>query len=287
MADFWIRDHASRVLGPVGLAVLRDLIEAGRLAGIEAVSRDGIDFKPVSEVVEVAYLLAREAKRQDDKIEAERISERMETLRGKSPHDVFELPPSATLQDFRDAFFRLAKQYHPDRLHEHATPELRLAYDALFHFLGQTMAVVEKSLPATPPPKPPAPSPKPASAVLPEEFVGLKPATDGRVQVEVQVTIANAGMFTEHELVNLAREGVFLPPTLRLPLGSTIDLKFHFTNPARVIALRGRVIFENAASGRGRAGIGVKFLNLRDEDKLFLATFVRFAQQQRENAQPR
>jgi len=284
MADVWIRDDVGRVLGPIGVEVLRDLISAGRLSAIQSASRDGTTFVPVAEVPEVADLVAKDARRQDDRAEAERIGNVLHVLKSRAPHEVFELPATASLEQFKTAFFRLAKHYHPDRLPADAMPELRLAYDSLFHFLAQTMAQVERL--ATAPPAPTAANaPKgstpsggykaaaPARSYGTEAFVGLKQQPDGGAELEVRVTPATVSMFTENDLVNLAKDGVFVPMTQGIPLGSVIELRFVFDE--RTISARGRVVFENFGGRRGKPGIGLKFVRLQDADRTFIADYVK------------
>ena len=285
MADVWIRDDAGRVLGPIGVEVLRDLISAGRLSAIQSASRDGTTFVPVAEVSEVADLVAKDARRQDDRVEAERIGNVLHVLKSRAPHEVFELPTTASLEQFKTAFFRLAKHYHPDRLPADAMPELRLAYDSLFHFLAQTMAQVERLLTASAPAPTAANAPRgstpsggykaaaPARSYGTEAFVGLKQRPDGESEMEVRVTPATVSMFTENELVNLAKDGVFVPVTQGIPLGSVIELRFVFDD--RTIAARGRVVFENFGGRRGKPGIGLKFVRLQDADRTFIAEYVK------------
>lgn len=281
MADVWIRDDVGRVLGPIGVAVLRDLISAGRLSRIQAASYDGQRFVAVADVPEVADLVAREARKHDDRSEAERIGGVLHVLKSKQPHEIFELPANATLDQFKSAFFRLAKHYHPDRLPADSLPELRLAYDSLFHFLAQTMAAVERQLSAAPASPPPAAAPAPATPAAPKSnaryeagsFVGLVDRPDGAVEMEVKVSPANVSIFTENGLVNLSKDGVFLPLKQGLPLGTMLELRFLVES--RTIPARCRVVFENFGGQRGKAGLGLKFVRLADADRAYLVDYVK------------
>lgn len=291
--NVWIRDDAGRVLGPIGLGVLRDLVAAGRIARIQSASRDGEQFVPLREVPEIADLVASEARRADDKMEADRIASLLHEMRGRPAHEVFELPESASLDEFKSAFFRLAKQYHPQRLPADALPELRLAFDALFHFLATTMAQVEMRLA----PKPAAKSAgaastpsggRPAATATggvaapgrygAESFVGLVQRPDGQPAVHVKVVPASIGMFVDNPLVNLAKDGVFLPTQGGLPLGSLVEMTFEIEGAARTVSARGRVVFENVGGRSGKPGIGLKFVRLADGDRAFLAEYVKRVQ---------
>ena len=284
--NVWIRDDAGRVLGPIGLAVLRDLVAAGRIARIQAASRDGQQFLPLKEVPEIADMLAKEARRADDKLEADRIGNLLHEMKSRQPHEVFELPEGAPLDDYKSAFFRLAKQYHPQRLAPDALPELRLAYDSLFHFLAMTMAQVEVRLaasrPATGTPsagRPAAGAPSASGRYGAENFVGLVQRPDGTPALEIRVSATTAGIFVDNALVNLTKDGVFLPLQSGLPLGSLVELTFVFDDPPRTVTGRGRVVFENVAGKTGKPGIGLKFVRLSDPDRAFLTDYVKRVQE--------
>ena len=84
-------------------------------------------------------------------------------------------------------------------------PELRLAYDSLFHFLAQTMASVERRIVAAGPSAAPASAPVPAPAAAPKSnahyeagsFVGLVDRPDGEVEMEVKVSPSNGSSAPE------------------------------------------------------------------------------------------
>lgn len=280
--NVWIRDDAGRVLGPIGLGVLRDLVAAGRITRIQAASRDGQQFVPLKEVPEIADLVAKEARRADDKLEADRIAMLLHDMKARPPHEVFELPETATLDEFKAAFFRLAKQYHPQRLPADALPELRLAFDSLFHFLATTMAQVEMRLAqkaaATAKPAAPAATSSASSRYGADTFVGLLQRPDGQPALHVKVTPATAGIFVDNPLVNLAKDGVFLPLQSGIPLGALVELTFEFDDPARAVSARGRVVFENVAGKTGKPGVGLKFVRLTEPDRAFLAEYVKRVQ---------
>jgi len=54
-------------------------------------------------------------------------------------------------------------------------------------------------------------------------------------------------MFTQHALVNLSTQGVFLPTSRPIPLGTLLDLLFVFED-SHQITTRGRVVWENVGS---------------------------------------
>src|SRR5687767_11536133 len=57
MGNYWVGDNRGRVLGPVTLDALAQLLKAGRLAGLDRASRDGKEFKPIDQVPELHQLI--------------------------------------------------------------------------------------------------------------------------------------------------------------------------------------------------------------------------------------
>ncbi len=310
-SNYWLQDAQGRVLGPVGMAVLRDLVSNGRIKDVSRVSRDGRDWYPLAQVREIHELFQTSSKHQDELAEARRLRQLIEDYRTRPPSEIFGLELNADLETHRQAFFRLVKQYHPDRLPADAHADLRHAYLEIFHFLAATMAKAEADIlrmqkPA-PPPRVSEPTPKPKPIVQPvgqvlpakkppvggvgadfvnaptgtfksaskgykpEEFVGLQRREDGRIEANIRVTLENAGMFTDHKLVNLSKGGVFLAMSQRLALGTNVEVIFHFDNPQREVKARGKVIWE---SGGKESGIGIKFTMLTEADQQFLQSYV-------------
>lgn len=267
MADFWIEDEQGRVLGPIGVGILRDLITAGRLERIARASRDGRTFAPLAEITEVAGLVRDQLRQRDEAAEAGRLREAMEELRTRPLHEVFGVERGATLAEYREAFLRLVKQYHPDRVRPEAHPDLRQAHDEIFHFLGSRMVDAERLLAA----RDPAPS---APTWAAGEFVGLVPREAGSVDIRVRVTRETADIFTRHSLVNLERDGVFVPDVGPLAIGTRVEATFRFEPGARTVVVRGKVVLIDAGAKHRRPGVGVKFLNLSDDDRAFVRSFL-------------
>jgi tetratricopeptide (TPR) repeat protein len=94
------------------------------------------------------------------------VLEKFEGLKGKTHFEVLELEPNAGPDKIKDAYFRLAKRYHPDSHHREAVLEdVKDKLDAVFIRLGEaydvlrnprTRASYESSLkmqaPTAPPP---------------------------------------------------------------------------------------------------------------------------------------
>ncbi|HMK74460.1 MAG TPA: PilZ domain-containing protein [Myxococcaceae bacterium] len=321
-SSYWIGDAEGRVLGPVALDVLQDLVSSGRLQDVTRASADGRRWGPPEQYPEILALLLNaprpEALLELERQEAGRVWEQLRAMQGKVPHEVFGIEQAASVDAYRNAFFKLVKRFYPDRVRAQAHPDLRRAYSDAFHFLSRLMVHIETELAAgrtvgampsirdTPVPAPaprftplqpartggggprPALRPLPRGPVAPErpsyqahEFVGFR-RHDDRVEVTVRVTAQNSVMFTQHPLVNLQSGGVFVASKTSLPLGTPVDMVFHFDEPAREIKARGRVILENAgADPRAPVGFGVRLVALPDSEKSFVQAFLQKAASRR------
>ena len=138
MSNYWIGDAAGRVLGPLTLQALRDLIGSGRMKKVNRASRDGTTWVPIESFDEVKDLLAKAAPSPAaDQENAERIRTQLRLLQGrKTPHEVFGMLPTANLDELRLAFFRMAKRFSPEHLGPETHPELRRASQEMFDFLS-------------------------------------------------------------------------------------------------------------------------------------------------------
>jgi len=313
-SSYWIGDAEGRVLGPVTLDVVQELVSTGRLQDVTRASSDGQRWGPPEQFPEILALLLHaprpEALLELERQEAGRVWDQLRGMQGKAPHELFHIEQGASVDAYRNAFFKLVKRFYPDRVRAQAHPDLRRAYSDAFHFLSRLMVHIENELAAgrtasamptmrvtplsTPVARPvqpvqfPAPErPKPAMRPLPKtpepaarptyeatEFVGLE-RRDDRVEVTVKVNARNSAMFTQHPLVNLQSGGVFLACHTSLPLGTPVEVVFRFDEPEREIKARGRVILENAgADPRTPVGFGVRLVSFRDAEKNFVQAFL-------------
>jgi uncharacterized protein (TIGR02266 family) len=318
MASYWIGDAEGRVLGPVALDVVQELVRTGRLQDVTRASTDGQRWGAPEQFPEILALLLHAPKPEVllelERQEAGRVWEQLRAMQGKAPQELFRLEQDASVDAYRNAFFKLVKRFYPDRVRVQAHPDLRRAYSDAFHFLSRLMVHIENELAAgravgampalrdTPlpmlAPKLPkaaspetAPEPKsvrrpaarnPGRATYePGEFVGLV-RRDDRVEVTVKVNARNSAMFTQHPLVNLQSGGVFLACHTSLPLGTPVEVVFCFDEPAREIKARGRVILENAGGDpRAPVGFGVRLVTLPDSEKNFVQAFLQAAASRR------
>jgi uncharacterized protein (TIGR02266 family) len=293
MSDYWISDAQGRVLGPIGLEVLRHLVQAGRLRDLTEASRDGRHFAELRSFPEVANLIAEAStthREEQDKQEALRLVEELQTLRGKQVHEVFGLPEDASIDAFRASFFSMVKRFYPARLPQETHEELRQAYAAMFHFLSRLMEQIEhRAVPPAPPLParaspgrplmltPPPPKARPTYHL--QEFVGWERRDDNRVYADLRITLQSVGLLTEQQAVNISNGGVFLATQRMIPLGERLELTLHFDDPPRDIKARGMVVWQNEDPAPSQPrGVGVRFTQLDAEDCRFISYYIKKAQ---------
>jgi uncharacterized protein (TIGR02266 family) len=152
MPEYWIGDAEGRVLGPVSLDVVQDLVNTGRVTEITRVSRDGRNWGVPASFPEVMALLLNaplpEALLQSERQEAGRVKEQLRSMQGRPPHEIFRLDRNASVDAYRNAFFKLVKRFYPDRVRAQAHPDLRKAYADAFQFLSRLMVHIERELAA-------------------------------------------------------------------------------------------------------------------------------------------
>ncbi|MBZ4421054.1 TIGR02266 family protein [Myxococcus sp. RHST-1-4] len=148
---------------------------------------------------------------------------------------------------------------------------------------------VVHAAPAAPPPTPMRPEPvvarAPAQSTVRKaataptyssaEFVGLERRSDDRIHADVKVTLQNAGIFTDHRIINLSSGGLFIATDKPLRLGTQVELTLRFDDPARVMTLRSSVIWENSLEdGKNPRGYGLRLSHLRQEEKEFIQKYL-------------
>ncbi len=287
--NFWLCDEEKRVLGPVGLEVVRELFKAGRLTVRTLVMREGApagSWSQMTALPELADLFAADAAEKrlaEERAQAKKIDERIRSLRDLPPHAVFGVPTDAPLDDYRAAFFRLSKAFHPDRLPETAAPELKDACALAFRFLSGLLVRVENGLQRIPAPRngakpdpqqsaPPRSFTPAPDRYAPESFVGLVPESDGYAAT-VKVTARSAGMFVEHPLVNIKQSGFYVASETVLPIGTNVKVNLQFDDTGHTIQSRGRVSLE-AARGAKVRGFGVTMSQLDPKDRRFIEEYL-------------
>ncbi|MHA7633546.1 TIGR02266 family protein [Corallococcus sp. M7] len=161
VVGYWVGDSLGRVLGPLQLQAFRDLISSGRLKTAVRASRDGSNWVALQDLPEVRDLFTTAAPTPSiETQQAERLRNQLRGLLHLPPHEVFGLKPQASLDEFRLAFFRMAKRFSPEHLSPDLHPELRKVSVEIFDFLSRRIREAETLFlqgamhpPAPPPPR--------------------------------------------------------------------------------------------------------------------------------------
>src|SRR5215472_3695600 len=282
---YWICDSGGRILGPLAIETLRQLLASGRVKDVVRVRKDSESWQRLEQVPEVAAAL--ETAGELPQLEVARIRSWLAEFRGRPVHEVFGVGREASIEQYQVAYFRMVKAYHPARLPAGSPEELRSACVEMFQFLAKLMAAVERGSDGATPPSGSrgVTNGSPATATQtrkqfsygPDEFVGIAPGKNF-LHATVRVTPQNVQMFTQHALVNLSTQGVFLPTSRPIPLGTLLDLLFVFED-SHQITTRGRVVWENVGVTSMGAGLGVRFIRLAKDDQEFIQRFVDKAKQ--------
>lgn|GEM_PF-349411 len=141
---YWVADNLGRVLGPLALQALRELISSGRLKAAVRASRDGTQWVAVQELPELRDLFVPPRPVPGvEQQQAERLRTQLRGLQNLPPHEVFGAKPTASLDEVRLAFFRMAKRFSPEHLSPETHPELRTVSAEIFDFLSRCMREVE------------------------------------------------------------------------------------------------------------------------------------------------
>jgi uncharacterized protein (TIGR02266 family) len=145
VSSYWVGDSAGRVLGPLSLQALRDLMGAGRMRNVVRASRDGNTWVPLQELDEIKDLLG--ALKPTPAMEQQQVERLRTQLKGlqalKTPQDVFGVKPHASLDEVRTAFFRMAKRFSPEHLAAETSADLKKVSADIFDFLSQRMREAE------------------------------------------------------------------------------------------------------------------------------------------------
>ncbi|OJH41998.1 TIGR02266 family protein [Cystobacter ferrugineus] len=288
MSNYWIGDSVGRVLGPLTLQSLRELVSSGRLKAVTRASRDGESWEPIAQFNEVKDLFSTlRPGSADESGQAARLRTQLGQMQAMSAWQILGLKPEAPLEEVRAAFFRMARRFSPEHLSAATSPELRKVHADIFELLARRMREAEAQR-ATAPAAPVAAGPRtatpaggraavqaPAYTYSAEEFVGLRTQND-RTQVEIRVNARNMGIFTDHRIVNLQAGGLFIPTSKPLRLGTRVELVLNFEQPPREIKLRSSVIWEYTLDdGKQPRGYGLGLADLKPEERTFLDDFLR------------
>jgi uncharacterized protein (TIGR02266 family) len=109
---------------------------------------------------------------------------------------------------------------------------------------------------------------------------GAERRTSLRVPAEIWVEETRAGEVYFQRTVNLSEGGLFFERTIPHPKGTIVNLKFSLPESEKVIQCKGEIV--NLPKNTEGLGMGIKFVDLSDEHRAEIVSFVRLFDGQRE-----
>lgn len=273
MTDYWLADSEARVLGPVGLAVVRDLALRGKLADVRAVSKDGKVFVPLREMPELAEVIGKPAQ-QGEAIKAQaeatrHIREWLASTNARPTHEVFHVPANASRDAWRAAFFALVHRYVPSRLPSDATPELRLACEDAFLTLAERMVAIERLFraPGEEPPPPVAVAPPLAAPTTP----GKVTWRGGMIHVRLHLARGDAHALTADPEANWNHDSLTVISNEKVLVNTPAEVTLSFEGHVTQIHATGRVV--GVRQGHP-LGFSVRMLDLGEDQRAIIRAWV-------------
>lgn len=267
-AEYWLADAEARVLGPVGIEIIRDLAVRGKLAEVRAVSRDGRTFVPVSEVPELVEVLAPGTAEERGRAQAEtarQIRNWLEIVKDRPSSEVFKVPPGASREAWRTAFFSLVHRYVPGRLPPDATPELRLTCEDAFLCLAERMVDLEKQFRAQAVP--------PAVPALAREGARVPEVTwrGGLIHVRYSLARQDARPFVVAPEHSYKDDCIFVPTLEKVMVGTPAEVVMLFEGHVTQLHASGRVV---SVKTTPEPGLAIKLLDLHEVQRSLIRTWV-------------
>jgi hypothetical protein len=265
--EYWLADAEARVLGPVGLEIVRDLAVRGKLAEVRAVSKDGRTFVPVSEVPEILTVLSPGTAEERAKAQAEtarQIRNWLDLVKDRQSTEVFKVSPGTSREGWRSAFFALVHRYVPGRLPPDATPELRLACEDAFLHLAERMVDLERLFRAS-------------QVVQPPVMVqrdGKPPEVTwrgGMIHVRYSLGRNDARPFTMAPDHSYKDDCIFVPTAEKVMVGTPAEVVMLFEGHVTQLHASGRVVGVRAAP---EPGLAIKLLDLHEVQRSLIRTWV-------------
>jgi hypothetical protein len=265
--DYWLADSEARVLGPVNLALVRDLALRGKLADVRAVSRDGRSFVALREVPELMAVIQQPAKA-GESLQAmadatAQIRQWLELVKDRPTHEVFRIPPGASREAARAAFFALVQRYVPSRLPPDATEELRLACEDAFLALASRMVDYDR--------RAPTPLPQVAPAVPAAATQAIVSWRGGMIHVRLTLRRGDARPFTIDPELNWKSDCLLVSTPEKVMVGTPAEVSLAFEGHVTQVNASGRVVAVRSAYPLGFA---VKLLGVDESQRSMIRTWV-------------
>ena len=266
--EYWLADSEARVLGPIGLDVVRDLAIRGKLSDVRAVSRDGKSFVALREVPEIQAVLGQPAQASEvlrAQVQAtHQIRQWLAAIRDRPTSEVFRVPAGASREAHRAAFFALVQRYVPGRLPADATEELRVACEDAFLHLSERMVDIERQFRTTVPPEvPPMLSPASPPAVV--TWRG------GMIHVRLTLNRGDARPFTIDPESNWRSDSLFVQSTEKVMVGTPAEVTISLEDHVSQVNAVGRVVGVKVTYP---VGFSVRLLDIDEPQRSLIRTWV-------------
>jgi hypothetical protein len=264
--EYWLADSEARVLGPVNLALVRDLALRGKLTDVRAVSRDGKSFLALREVPELLAVVQQPAKvgetAQAMAEATSQIRQWLDLVKDRPTHEVFRIPAGASREAARAAFFALVQRYVPSRLPPDATEELRVACEDAFLVLAARMVDYDR--------RPPSPAPRiaPATALVPQAVVSWR---GGMIHIRLALRRGDAGPFTADAELNWKTDCFLVSTPEKVMVGTPAEVSLSFEGHVTQVNASGRVV---AVRSTYPLGFAVKLLGVDESQRSLIRTWV-------------
>jgi hypothetical protein len=277
VSDYWLADSEARVLGPVSLAVVRDLALRGKLQDVRAVSRDGRNFVPLREMPELLEVLSLPPK-QGEAARAQadatrQIRDWLASIKDRPSHEVFRVPANASRDAWRAAFFALIHRYVPSRLPADATPELRLACEDAFLTLAERMVAIERLFraPGAAPPPPPPAQPPALPPVAPAQVTWR----GGMIHVRLHLARGDARPFTQDPEASWRQDSLSVQSNEKVMVNTPAEVTLSFEGHVTQLHATGRVV---GVKTTHPLGFSVRLLDLGEDQRAMIRAWVARAQ---------
>lgn len=280
MSDYWLADSEARVLGPVSLAVVRDLALRGKIHDVRAVSRDGRNFVPLREMPELLEVLSLPPKQGEaTRAQADatrQIRDWLASIKDRPSHEVFRVPANASRDAWRAAFFALIHRYVPSRLPTDATPELRLACEDAFLTLSERMVAIERLFRApgdktAPPPPPPQAVPSALPPVAPAQVSWR----GGMIHVRLHLARGDARAFTQDPEATWRQDSLSVHSNEKVMVNTPAEVTLSFEGHVTQLHATGRVV---GVKSTHPLGFSVRMLDLGEDQRAMIRAWVARAQ---------
>jgi hypothetical protein len=176
---------------------------------------------------------------------------------------VFRIPPGASREAARAAFFALVQRYVPSRLPPDATEELRLACEDAFLSLAARMVDYDR--------RAPTPLPQVAPAVSAAAAQAIVSWRGGMIHVRLALRRGDARPFIIDPELNWKNDCLLVSTPEKVMVGTPAEVSLAFEGHVTQVNASGRVVAVRSAYPLGFA---VKLLGVDESQRSMIRTWV-------------